>query len=79
MDVTFMESVWWAFKKLYTSGLVYRAAKVMPYSTACATPLSNFEANLNYKNVHDPSIVVVFPYVEKKSRNMSHINVTHVR
>lgn len=33
----------------------------MPYSTACTTPLSNFEANLNYKDVTDPAIMVSFP------------------
>ena len=40
----FMESVWWVFKQLYNKGLVYRGFKVMPYSTGCHTPLSNFEA-----------------------------------
>ena len=44
-----MESVWWVFKTLVEKGLVYRGYKVMPYSTACTTPLSNFEAGLNYK------------------------------
>lgn len=51
----FMESVWWAFKQLYLKGLVYRGVKVMPFSTACSTPLSNFEAGQNYKDVSDPS------------------------
>ncbi len=32
--------------------------QVMPYSTGCATPLSNFEAGLNYKDVNDPAIMV---------------------
>ena len=27
----------------------------MPYSTALNTPLSNFEANENYKDTYDPS------------------------
>lgn len=37
----------------------------MPYSTACHTPLSNFEANLNYKeNTIDPAVVVTFPLAE---------------
>ena len=45
-----MESVWWVFSQLWKKGLVYRSFKVMPYSTACNTPLSNFEANLNYKD-----------------------------
>jgi len=35
----------------------------MPYSTGCTTPLSNFEANLNYKEVRDPTVIVSFPLV----------------
>jgi len=64
MDVTFMESVWWVFSQLYKKNLVYRGYKVMPFSTACGTPISNFEAGLNYKNVKDPSIVVTFPLLD---------------
>ena len=52
---SFMESVWWVFKQLFDKGLVYRGFKVMPYSTGCTTPLSNFEAGQNYKDVTDPS------------------------
>ncbi|CBJ31410.1 Isoleucyl-tRNA Synthetase [Ectocarpus siliculosus] len=61
MDPWFMESVWWVFKSLVEKNLVYRGYKVMPFSTACATPLSNFEAGLNYKDVQDPAVVVAFP------------------
>ncbi|CAN0418732.1 unnamed protein product, partial [Hapterophycus canaliculatus] len=61
MDPWFMESVWWVFKTLVEKNLVYRGYKVMPFSTACATPLSNFEAGLNYKDVQDPAVVVAFP------------------
>lgn len=61
MDPTFMESVWWVFSQLYEKNLVYQGYKVMPYSTACGTPLSNFEAGLNYKEVRDPAVVVSFP------------------
>ncbi len=60
MDPTFMESVWWVFKSVWDKGLIYEGYKVMPYSTACATPLSNFEANLNYKDVQDPSLTLLF-------------------
>lgn len=60
MDINYMESVWWVFDNLFKKGLVYRDFKVMPYSTACTTPLSNFEAGQNYKDVSDPSIVVAF-------------------
>jgi len=55
MNLTFMESVWWVFKQLFDKNLVYRGFKVMPYSAACTTPLSNFEANLNYKDTYDPA------------------------
>jgi hypothetical protein len=63
LDKTYMESVWWVFKQLHEKGLVYRGFKVMPFSTACATPLSNFEAGLNYKDVQDPAVTVAFPLV----------------
>lgn len=64
MDLKFMESVWWVFAQLYNKGLVYRGFKVMPYSTGCKTPLSNFEANSNYKEVPDPEIMVSFPLAD---------------
>ncbi|MBM4255488.1 MAG: isoleucine--tRNA ligase [Deltaproteobacteria bacterium] len=60
MDMSFMETVWWAFKQLWDSGLVYEGHKVLPYSTRLGTVLSNFEANLNYKDVQDPAITVRF-------------------
>ncbi|XP_015415308.1 PREDICTED: isoleucine--tRNA ligase, cytoplasmic, partial [Myotis davidii] len=63
----FMESVWWVFKQLYDKGLVYRGMKVMPFSTACNTPLSNFESHQNYKDVQDPSIFVTFPLEEDEN------------
>mmetsp|Transcript_27236 Transcript_27236/g.35304 ORF Transcript_27236/g.35304 Transcript_27236/m.35304 type:complete len:1166 (+) Transcript_27236:87-3584(+) len=63
MNPDFMESVWWVFKQLFDKGLVYQGFKVMPYSTFCGTPLSNFEAGQNYKDVEDPACVVSFPVV----------------
>lgn len=60
MDPSFMESVWWVFAQLYGKGLVYEGFKVMPFSTKLGTPISNFEANLNYKEVDDPSLTVAF-------------------
>ncbi|XP_058214010.1 isoleucine--tRNA ligase, cytoplasmic isoform X2 [Rhododendron vialii] len=64
MDLKFMETVWWVFSQLFDKGLVYRGFKVMPYSTGCKTPLSNFEANSNYKEVSDPEIMAAFPIVD---------------
>ena len=60
MDVDFMESVWWVVKALWDKGLIYRGNKVMPVSTGLETPLSNFEAGMNYLDVQDPSITVLF-------------------
>ncbi|XP_011199577.2 isoleucine--tRNA ligase, cytoplasmic [Bactrocera dorsalis] len=59
----YMESIWWVFKQLYDKGLVYEGVKVMPYSTACTTALSNFESGQNYKEVMDPCVVVAFEAV----------------
>jgi isoleucyl-tRNA synthetase len=64
MDVDFMESVWWVFGQLWERGLVYRDFKVLPYSYGATTPLSNFEANLDYRDVEDPSITVAVSVVD---------------
>lgn len=58
-----MESVWWIFKQLYVKGLVYQGNKVMPYSNACNTPLSNFESGQNYKDVVDPAVTISLPLI----------------
>lgn len=59
-----MESVWWVFSELFKKDLVYRGYRVMPYSTALNTPLSNFEGQQNYKDVQDPAVVVTFPLLD---------------
>ncbi len=58
MDTDFMESVWWVFGELWKRDLVYKDFKVLPYSFGATTPLSNFEANLDYRDVDDPAITV---------------------
>lgn len=65
MEPWYMESVWWVFKQIFDKGLVYRGFRVMPYSTAISTTLSNFEAGQNYKEVDDPAVVVTFPLVDR--------------
>jgi isoleucyl-tRNA synthetase len=59
-DLKFMESLWWAFKKLWNDDLIYQSKKVMPYSPKCETPLSNFEAGSNYQERTDISVYVKF-------------------
>ena len=51
-----MESVWWVFKQLWDQGRVYKSHRIMPYSWKLSTPLSNFEAGSNYKDVQDPTV-----------------------
>ena len=60
LDTPYMESVWWALSELHKKGMIYRGVKVVPYSTALATPLSNFEASSNYQTVQNPAITVLF-------------------
>lgn len=66
MDLDFMESVWWVFRQLWDKDLVYQASKVLPYSFGATTPLSNFEANLDYRDVDDPSITVRLEVIDSR-------------
>lgn len=60
MEPWYMESVWWVVKQLWDKGLIYQGLKVVPFSTALSTVLSNFEAGQNYQDVQDPAITVMF-------------------
>ncbi|HEX6518750.1 MAG TPA: isoleucine--tRNA ligase [Streptosporangiaceae bacterium] len=63
LDVSYMESVMWAFKQLYDKGLIYQGFKVLPYCWRCETPLSNHELRMDddtYKQRQDPSVTVRF-------------------
>jgi isoleucyl-tRNA synthetase len=63
MDKDFMESVWWAFQKLYNEGKIYEGEKVLLYCTRDATPLSKAEVTMDagsYQDVTDPSVYVKF-------------------
>lgn len=62
MNRKFMESVLWSFKELYKKGYIYHDVKVVPYSWACQTPLSNFETRLDnsYRERADKAATVLF-------------------
>jgi isoleucyl-tRNA synthetase len=66
MDLSFMESVLWAFKQFYDKGLVYKKNRVVPYSWATQTPLSNFETRMDNatRPKQDPSFTVLFDLEE---------------
>jgi isoleucyl-tRNA synthetase len=65
MDTPFMESVWWVMQQLWQKDLIYRGVKVVPFSTALGTVLSNFEAGSNYQDVQDPAVTVLFKLKEE--------------
>jgi isoleucyl-tRNA synthetase len=63
LDLSYMESVMWAFKQLWDKGLVYQGFKVLPYCWRCETPLSNHELRMDddtYAERQDPSVTVRF-------------------
>ncbi|HZD67314.1 MAG TPA: class I tRNA ligase family protein, partial [Acidimicrobiales bacterium] len=62
MDLSYMESVMWAFKQTWERGLCYRGYRVLPYCWECETPLSNFETRMDdaYRPREDPAVTVAF-------------------
>jgi isoleucyl-tRNA synthetase len=62
MDLSFMESVMWAFKELHQKGLIYEAYRVLPYCWECETPLSNSETRQDdaLRERIDPAVTVAF-------------------
>ncbi|MBT4286934.1 MAG: isoleucine--tRNA ligase [Deltaproteobacteria bacterium] len=67
MDVDFMESIWWVFKTLWEKKLIYESKKIVAYSPRLSTPLSNFEVNLGYQDVQDPSVTIKFKSSEEEN------------
>ncbi|GAB3606081.1 isoleucine--tRNA ligase [Conyzicola nivalis] len=70
LDVTFMESVIWAFKQLHTKNLAYEGFRVLPYCWHDETPLSNHELRMDddvYKMRQDQTVTVTFPLVGAKA------------
>ncbi len=63
LDITFMESVIWAFKTLHDKGLAYEGYRVLPYCWRDQTPLSNHELRMDddvYQMRQDQSVTVTF-------------------
>jgi isoleucyl-tRNA synthetase len=63
LDLTFMESVLWAFKQLWDKGLAYEGYRVLPYCWNDETPLSSHELRMDddvYQSRQDPALTVGF-------------------
>lgn len=84
MDTPYMESVIWAFKELYNKGLIYQSQRVMPYSWACETPVSDFETRMDnsYREKKSKSVFVKVKLCEseelKKRLNVENSNIENL-
>lgn len=73
LDITFMESVIWAFKQLHGKGLAYEGFRVLPYCWHDETPLSNHELRMDddvYKMRQDQAVTVSFPLDGAKAESL---------
>ncbi len=64
----YIESVWWAIRKIHDLELLYRGFKVVPYCPRCGTVLSSHEVAQGYEDVSDPSVYVLFPVAGETDR-----------
>ena len=76
LDLTYMESVMWAFKTLHDKGLIYEGFKVLAYCWRCETPLSNTETRMDdaYKDRQDPALTVAFQLDSGEKLSLIHIS-----
>ncbi len=63
----FIESEWWALKKIWEKGLLYQGFKIVPYCPRCGTPLSSHEVAQGYKDVKERSAIVKFQVVGEEN------------
>lgn len=59
-DNNYIESIWWALKKIWDKELLYKGHKIVPYCARCGTPLSSHEVAQGYKDVKETSVMVKF-------------------
>ncbi|MEG2165517.1 MAG: isoleucine--tRNA ligase, partial [Ruthenibacterium sp.] len=59
-DNSYIESEWWALKKIWENGLLYKGFKIVPYCPRCGTPLSSHEVAQGYKDVKERSAIAKF-------------------
>jgi isoleucyl-tRNA synthetase len=64
MTNEYIESVWWALRRIWDSGRLYEAHKVVPYCPRDGTALSSHEVAQGYEDVVDPSVYVRLPITE---------------
>src|SRR5690606_4790718 len=73
LNLSYMESVIWAFKQLYDKGLAYEGQRILPYCWRDETPLSNHELRMDddvYQMRQDPSVTVTFPFEGERAAGL---------
>lgn len=72
MDNSYMESVWWALKRLHEKKLLYEGNRVLMYCTHCETPLAKAEIQMDntYKDVVDEAVTVKFKVLDPKKHGL---------
>lgn len=63
----YIESEWWALKKIYEKGLLYKGFKIVPYCPRCGTPLSSHEVAQGYKDVEETSVIAKFKSTDEEN------------
>lgn len=79
LDLTYMESVLWAFKNLHDKGLAYEGYRVLPYCWKDQTPLSNHELNMDddvYRERTDMSVTATFPMTGDQAEALGLLGVS---
>ena len=64
LDTDYIESVWWALRKIWDDGRLEGRHKVVPYCPRCETALSSHEVAQGYHDTDDPSVFVRLPVTE---------------
>ncbi|MBI5402399.1 MAG: isoleucine--tRNA ligase [Ignavibacteriae bacterium] len=65
----YIESVWWALKKFFAAGLIYKGFKIQPFCPICESPLSSHEVAQGYQELKEPSIYVKFKIKSDKYKD----------
>jgi len=68
-DNDYIETVWWIIKEIWSSGLIYKGHKVVPYCPRCGTSLSSHEVAQGYEKIKEPAIYVKFKVINQEFEN----------
>jgi len=65
MDLSFMDSIWWAIRELWDKGLIYKDYRSMHICPRCETTLSQSEVTEGYRDIKDLSVTAKFELVDE--------------